>query len=182
MLSDIFKEVQCVATEGVIVLVGSTRSQDKANVHGLDGNTGEELWSINIDGSGILANSEYGLFLGNGVKLDLIDPATGTSKWHIELLDAHNITSMMYFDGHLFIDSNGIYGSYVIGPDGQIIAKYIHPSDFLAAYGDIPFHPELPFGYVSDKENFIEQRGESLYSGYIYNPSCYLEMNLNKNP
>jgi hypothetical protein len=168
-LNSALKKVPCVATQGVIVLVGSSNAQNQANILAFESSSGDEVWHIDIDNIGILANSEYGIFIADGVNLYLVEPKTGHIKWRKELLDIRNITSMMYVDGFLYINGTGIYSYYVIGSDGQVISKHTQLSDFYTHYSQIPFYPELPFGYVYGKDYFIEQRGDAIYSGYVSN-------------
>jgi hypothetical protein len=156
ILSNSFRTVQCVATAGVIVLVGSQDVTVRPKIFALDGKTGALLWDF--DSAGVLAYSDDGLFIGEETKVYLVDPRTGLVR---------NITGMMYYDKLLFINGTGIYSFYVIGNDGQTISKHTQPLDFHSTYKKVPFYPDLPFGYAVSDDIFVEQRGNILYSGYV---------------
>lgn len=166
VLSSAYKRVQCVATDDIIVIVGSQGVNDQPEIFALDGKTGDLLWSV--DNVGVLAKSDDGLFIGDGTKVSLIDPRTGLAKWQEQLLGIRNITGMMFYDGLLFVNGTGVYTYYVMATNGKVVSKYIQPTDFFTNYKNVPFYPDLPYGYIMSNDIFIQQRGDILYSGYVY--------------
>jgi outer membrane protein assembly factor BamB len=161
-----FKAIQCVSKEGGIFVVGSPDPTHKIMIFALTGKNSDLLWSFNS--SGRIAVSEHGLFVGDGTSAYLLELQNGQIKWQTQLLDAKNITSVMYDNDLFFVNATGVHTYFVLNKDGQVITKYLHASDFHSNYKDIPFFPNLPFGYAIGQNIYIEHRGNALYSGYVY--------------
>ena len=135
----------------------------------LSGTNGSQLWNSNVTGS--LAISEYGLFIGDGTTVYLVDLQDGQVKWERQMQSADNITSVMYHNNLLFVNATGTYTYFVLNRDGKVISQYLQASDFRSDYKDINFFPDLSFGYTFGKNVYVEHRGNALYSGYIYDKS-----------
>jgi outer membrane protein assembly factor BamB len=160
------KNIQCLSTRDVILLVGSQNSSDIPKVFALDGNNGSLLWEF--DDVGVLAYSDENVFIGSGTIVYLVDPKTGAIKWQKQLPGIRHITNMGYYDNLLFINGSGTYFFYVLNNDGEIISRYSQVSVFRSEYGNVPFYETLPFGVVVEDDIQIVQTGDGLYSADVY--------------
>jgi len=160
-------KVQCLASQGVLVLMGSPDSKSKASIYALDGNTGSNLWNLDI--TGVLTASNDIIYIGSGEDVYAVEPVTGRVIWQKSITGARNITSLMFYESMLYIDATGFAEFYTIDKNGQNVEEYKRASDFYSANENVPFFPTLPYGYIAKEDIFIEQRGSGLYSANVIN-------------
>jgi outer membrane protein assembly factor BamB len=173
VLSSAHKNIQCLATKDVILLVGSQDSNDIPKIFALDGNDGVLLWKF--DDVGVLADSADSVFIGSQTTVYSVDAETGVIKWQKKLPGIGHITSMMYYENLLFVNGSA-YPFYVLDTDGKIISRYSQVEAFRSAYSAVPFYPTLPFGIVIDDDIQIVQTGDGLYSADIYDRNSSAEL------
>ena len=170
-ISSDFGNIQCTASDGVLVAIGSLDGVENSMAYAFDGKSGRILWTYN-DAS-LLVMTKYGLFIG-GNKNDilLINPKDGEIIWQIKLNNMRSIRKMIYEEELLFVYTDGFYQYFIVDSSGEIISKYLQESTFNNDYGNINFVPYLPFGNnntISDV--YIRQFGDILYSAAIYESS-----------
>lgn len=169
-LNSISRIVQCAATDGILIAIGSLDGVENTKIYAFEGISGNILWTYND--AFVTVMTEHGLFVGgNQDDILLIRPNDGKIIWQLKLNSTGSIRNMMYKDGLLFVNVNGFYQYFVIDSKGQIVSKHKQESSFYNEYEDVHFVPNLPFGNAARGEFYIRQFGDILYSAAAYTNS-----------
>lgn len=166
-LSSYFGDVQCAATDGILIAVGGLTSQEKVSIYAFDGVTGKVLWIYPYDG--VVDISNHGLFVGDGsANIYLIHPKTGDIIWKTTLENANYVKALDYSDGYLFVNTEGYYHFFVLNSGGEVVSNHVNELDFQKTYKNSKFIPVLPFGTISSDDKYLKQNGDVLYSLSVY--------------